>query len=168
MTFKVPENDNRLRHQCQSCHHIFYENPKTIVGVLPYFKNQVLLCKRAIEPQKGLWTLPAGFMEIGESFEEGALREAREEVGIEPVLKELFCMYQVPKIGQHYLIFLGEMNNKYFQLGPETSEAKWVDIDKIDFESLAFTAVSFVFKNFQKWQESPGSLNLPIFEIFKP
>ena len=158
----IPPEDHRLRHVCRSCHEILYENPRNIVGVLPFYNNEILLCQRAIEPRYGHWTIPAGFLEIGESLEQGALREANEEAGIRPNLINLFCIYQIPKIGQCYFIFLGELKHQQYRLGNETLDAKWVQLNQVKQLSLAFSSVQFILDAYEKWCEDPSSLKLPI------
>lgn len=163
----MPENENKLRNVCVDCHTILYENPKNIVGLLPFYKDEVLLCQRAIEPRYSYWTLPAGFMELGETLEEGALREAKEEIGIDAKLKELFCIYQLPEIGQCYFVFLAELENKRFQLGCETLAAKWVKLDKIVYEEIAFTSIVFTLQKYQEWILQGKKQALPFNEVYK-
>ena len=102
----IPEGDNRKRYCCQNCHTIHYQNPKMVVGCLPYFEDKILLCKRAIEPRYGYWNLPAGYLENGETLEGGALREAQEEAGIDIQIERLHCVYNIPRISQIYFFFL--------------------------------------------------------------
>ena len=98
VVLKIPEDDNRERFCCDSCGAIHYENPKVVVGTLPFFENKVLLCKRAIQPRLGLWTLPAGFYENGETLIQGALRETKEETNADVEAGELYGIFNIPQI----------------------------------------------------------------------
>ena len=145
---KIPNLDDKHRYCCTKCKKIHYENPKPIVGILPIYQNKILLCQRAIEPQKYKWTIPAGFMENGETAENGALREAQEEAGITVKLKGLHAIYSIPKISQVYLTFLGEMTNDSILKGHETLDTKFVSIDEIPWKDLAFESIKFVLKRY--------------------
>ena len=102
LILRTPAGDNRARYCCDSCNTIFYQNPKNVVGTLAVYEDKILLCKRAIEPRKGKWTLPAGFMENGESSLEGAIRETKEEAGAEVTIKSdsLYTIFNLPTISQ--------------------------------------------------------------------
>ncbi len=150
LELRIPEMDDRLRHCCNACGAIHYENPKIVVGVLPVFDEKILLCKRAIEPQKGLWTVPSGFMENGESLEDGALREAYEEAGIRPQLTRLHTIYSLPHINQVYFLFLGKMLDDQSKKGIETEALEWVTLTDIPWSDLAFSSVKFALKAYQK------------------
>ena len=145
---KIPDGDNRQRFVCESCNQIYYENPKIIAGCLPIYRNRVLLCRRAIAPRKGYWTLPAGFLENGESIEEGALRETREEAKLDVNDVQLFTVISVPKINQVYSFFIGEIANKDFGPTPESSEVKLFHIDKIPWDELAFRTVKLTIEQY--------------------
>ena len=117
LEFKIPDLDNLPRFCCPKCGTIFYSNPKIITGTISYIDNQVLLCKRAIQPRYGLWTLPAGFMENGETLENGAFRETLEETGTEVEIESLYGIFNIPKIrkiiltiSDQYLIVLSFIN----------------------------------------------------------
>ncbi|MFT5561245.1 MAG: ADP-ribose pyrophosphatase YjhB (NUDIX family), partial [Litorivivens sp.] len=105
----IPEGDNRRRFVCVSCDHIHYQNPRIIAGCLPVFENQVLLCRRAIEPRKGYWTLPAGFLENGETTSDGALRETVEEANAEVDIQNLYTVFSLPHISQVYMFFRADL-----------------------------------------------------------
>jgi ADP-ribose pyrophosphatase YjhB (NUDIX family) len=145
---KIPHMDNRLRHMCFSCDHIHYKNPKIVTGILPIFEDKILLCKRAIAPQKGLWTIPAGFMENNESLEQGALREADEEAGIDVNIEYVHSIYSIPSISQVYIIFLGTLQNLDYNCGIETLEIALFDKDTIPWDLLAFDSITFVLKKY--------------------
>ena len=109
-------------------------NPKIIVGALPFKDDQVLLCKRDIDPGKGKWTLPSGFMEMGESLEQGAEREAKEEANLELKLYKLYGTYSIPRIGQVLFIFIANILNEDFRAADETAEVKLFDVSAIPWE----------------------------------
>lgn len=138
---KVPEADTRLRHVCESCGTIHYENPRNVVGTIPVWKDQVLLCKRAIEPRSGLWTLPAGFLEIGESTVAGAIRETFEEAGAMVNAGPLFSLLNIPHIGQVHLFYLAEMTSEDFNPGIESLEVSLFKEHEIPWDDLAFLTV---------------------------
>ncbi|WP_078084039.1 NUDIX hydrolase [Microbulbifer mangrovi] len=142
VVFEIPAGDDRPRHLCHDCGAIHYVNPRVIVGVLPYLGKQVLLCKRAIEPRYGLWTLPAGFMENGETSEQGALRESWEEARANIRVDELFSVYDIPHINQVYLIYRGELKDNDFGPGPESLEVELFDEKDIPWEEMAFPVMT--------------------------
>ena len=148
VTFDIPEGDNRHRHICHSCDTIFYENPRIVAGTLPVFDGRILLCKRAISPRKGFWTLPAGFMENGESTEQAALRETWEEAEARPVLGNLYCMITVPHINQVHIFFLADMQVPELSAGPESLEVALFTPAEIPWDEIAFPTVSETLKRF--------------------
>lgn len=146
--FKVPDGDNRLRFVCNNCQSIHYQNPNMVVGCIALWKGKVLLAKRAIEPRKNLWNLPAGFLENGETLEEGALREVLEETKAEVQIVRPFAIYDLTKAHQVYVHFLAEMKSEYFEVTPESSEVKLFDFDEIPWDEIAFTSTSFTLKKY--------------------
>lgn len=138
----VPEGDNRSRACCPSCGAIHYVNPKIVVGTIPTHKGKVLLCKRAIEPRYGYWTLPAGFMELDETTHEGALRETWEEAAAKVVLRPLFTMFDVKRAEQVHLFFRADLPTPEFASGPESLEVALFDESDIPWDDLAFKTVS--------------------------
>ena len=139
VSLKIPENDERLRHVCDTCGTIHYQNPKIIAGALPVFNDQVLLCRRAIEPGYGLWTLPAGFMECGESLAQGALRETLEEACAQVQLIEpVYHIVDIPFIGQTHFFFRAELAKAEFGAGEETLETRLFAADELPWADIVF------------------------------
>ncbi|GAB2189378.1 NUDIX hydrolase [Sessilibacter sp. MAH2] len=148
VSIQVPAGDDRNRHVCIECETIHYQNPKVITGCLPVFEDKILLCKRAIEPRANLWTLPAGFMENGESIEEGALRESWEEARVKISNPSLYQVFSVPYINQVYVFYKGEVANQDFGPGPESLEVELFDFDQIPWDKLAFPVVRITLENY--------------------
>lgn len=143
----IPENDNRERFICSSCDYIHYQNPNIVAGVLPIYKNKngkdrVLLCKRAIEPRLGFWTLPAGFMENGESIEEAALRESQEEANLNLKNAQLYLVMSLPHINQVYMLFKADIVDDTFSPGVESLETELFSEDEIPWKEIAFPVMS--------------------------
>lgn len=145
---KTPEDDNRLRYVCSSCDTIHYQNPNIIAGTLPVYQDKVLLCKRAIEPRKGYWTLPAGFMENNESTEQGALRETWEEAMAKVELQQFYSMITVPAISQVHIFFLAKLSQPEFSAGPESLEVALFSEQDIPWQDIAFGTVKMTLKKF--------------------
>jgi ADP-ribose pyrophosphatase YjhB (NUDIX family) len=141
VAYVVPADDNRPRAVCSQCATIHYENPLNVVGTLPVWQDQVLLCRRNIEPRFGLWTLPAGFMELNETSSEGALRETDEEAGAHVELDGLFSVLNVARVGQVHLFYRARMLDTHLAPGPETIEARLFREDEIPWDELAFRTV---------------------------
>ena len=144
----IPPGDNRPRHVCGSCHTIHYQNPKIVTGTLPVWEGQVLLCKRAIEPRFGLWTLPAGFMETGETTEEAAARESREEANANIEIQQLYTVISLPHIDQVYMLYRASLSDLGFSAGEETLEVKLFHEQEIPWQQLAFRTIHFTLKRF--------------------
>ncbi|XP_047970372.1 nudix hydrolase 23, chloroplastic-like isoform X2 [Salvia hispanica] len=138
---EVPDGEEKTRAICTRCGKIAYENPKMVVGCLIEHENKILLCKRNIQPSHGLWTLPAGYMEIGESASEGAIRETWEEANAQVEILSPFVQLDIPLIGQTYVIFLAKLKRPHFAPGPESSECKLFALEDIPFDSLAFSSM---------------------------
>jgi ADP-ribose pyrophosphatase YjhB (NUDIX family) len=155
VTYRIPDDgDTRERAVCPACGTVHYVNPLNVVGTLPYFGDQVLLCKRAIEPRAGFWTLPAGFMELGETLAEGALRETDEEAGAQIVLGPLFTVISVPQVGQVHSFFLAELTSMHFNPGAETLEARMFKLDELPWDDMAFMTVSRTLRLFIEERQS--------------
>lgn len=139
--YRVPADDNRERAVCTSCGEIHYENPLNVVGTVPIWQDRVLLCRRSIEPRRGLWTLPAGFMELGESTEEGAHRETDEEAGARIEMLGLFTVLNVVPVGQVHFFYRARLLDTDFAPGPETLEAQLFAEHEIPWDQIAFRTV---------------------------
>jgi ADP-ribose pyrophosphatase YjhB (NUDIX family) len=146
--YRVPADDNRERAVCPACGEIHYENPINVVGTVPVWRDQVLLCRRAIEPRRGLWTLPAGFLELGESTADGALRETDEEAGAQIELEGLFTVLNVVRVGQVHLFYRARMLGPELAPGPETLEAQLFREDQIPWDQIAFRTVRETLQHF--------------------
>lgn len=144
----IPEGDNRHRFVCTNCHTIHYQNPRIVAGTLPVYQDKILLCRRAIEPRYGFWTLPAGFMENGESTEDGARRETREEANADVSIISLFNMVTVPHIDQVHIFFLAKLEEPIFSCGTESLEVKLFGVDEIPWDELAFPTVYDTLKTY--------------------
>lgn len=145
---KIPLGDSLPREVCPACHTIHYVNPKVICGALAVWEDQVLLCRRAIEPRYGLWTLPAGYMELFETMQEGAARETREEAEAEVEIEQLYCMYNIPRIGQIYVLFKAKLIEGRFGAGEETIECRLFKEQDIPWDELAFPSVKRTLEHF--------------------
>ena len=148
VVIKVVEDDPKPRHVCEHCDTIHYQNPKIIAGCLPIFGDQVMLCKRAIEPRSGWWNLPGGFMENGEAAEDGAAREVEEEANIKVEIISALTIYSIPKINQVYLHFLAQMPDLNFSPGVESLEVEMFNEEDIPWKDIAFASSTFALKRY--------------------
>ncbi len=148
MVSRIPEGDDHIRDQCAVCGHIHYFNPKIVVGALPIWEDKVLLCKRAIEPRFGKWTLPAGFMEENETLEEGAARETLEEASAHIRNLTLYTTISLPDISQVYMLFLAELADLNFASGVESIEVRLFEECDIPWDELAFRTISTTLKHY--------------------
>ena len=139
--YRMPADDNRDRAVCTACGEVHYENPLNVVGTVPIWGEQVLLCRRNIEPRYGFWTLPAGFMELGETTAEGAVRETVEEAGARIELQGLFTLLNVVRVGQVHLFYRARLQDTRFDPGPETIEARLFHEHEVPWDQLAFRTV---------------------------
>ena len=143
--YRLPDDgDTKMRAVCPACHTVHYDNPLNVVGTVPVWGEhgeQVLLCKRNIEPRKGKWTLPAGFMELGETIAEGAMRETDEEAGAQIAMGELFTLMNVPRVGQVHFYYRARLLSDRFAPGIETMEARLFSEADIPWDELAFRTV---------------------------
>ncbi|WP_061936688.1 NUDIX domain-containing protein [Aureimonas sp. AU22] len=138
---RLPEGDVLPRKTCDRCGFVAYENPKIVVGSVVRHEGRILLCRRAIEPRRGFWTIPAGYMELNETPEGGAMREAREEAGAALAIERLLAVYSVPRISQVQLIFRARLASPDVAAGVETLELGLFAWDEIPWDDLAFPSV---------------------------
>jgi ADP-ribose pyrophosphatase YjhB (NUDIX family) len=138
---RIPPGDDRSRFVCDSCGTIHYENPKIVVGCIPEWGDSILLCRRAIEPRYGWWTIPAGYLENGESLSEGSKRETMEEAGARVEILSLYTVFNLTHINQVYLIFRTRLLDLDFVPGKESLEVRLFEEKDIPWDSLAFTPI---------------------------
>lgn len=148
VALKIPPGDSLMRHVCESCGTIHYQNPRLVVGCLPIWNGEILICKRAIEPAYGKWTLPAGFMENGEDLAEGAIRETREEANAVVRIRHLQSVFSIPHIHQVHVFFLADLIDGTFGSGPESLEVKLVKPADIPWPEIAFGSVRFALEKY--------------------
>jgi len=149
VSYRIPDDgDTRARAVCPSCLTIHYENPLNVVGTVPYWGEKVLLCKRSIEPRRGKWTLPAGFMEMDETVAEGAIRETVEEAGAEFELEGFFSLLNVARVGQVHMFYRARLLSDSFCPGIETLEARLFDEAEIPWSEIAFKTVHETLKRY--------------------
>ena len=149
VVYRQPDDgDTKNRAVCPACNTVHYENPLNVVGTVPIWDDKVLLCKRNIEPRKGKWTLPAGFMELDETTSEGAARETVEEAGAQFDMQALFSVLSVPKVGQVHLFYRAKLTSDQFDPGYETQEAKLFTEAEIPWDEIAFRTVKVTLERF--------------------
>ena len=138
---RIPSGETLLRAVCPDCGIIHYQNPKIVAGCIPEWEGQILLCRRAIEPRLGYWTFPAGFMELGESTEEAAMRETLEEANASVIIHSLFGIFSLPHVSQVYVIYRAALQDPEFRPGEESLETQLISLEKIPWEQLAFPVI---------------------------
>jgi ADP-ribose pyrophosphatase YjhB (NUDIX family) len=159
---RIPDGDNRERLICADCGHIAYDNPKVVVGSVIVADDSILMCRRAIEPRRGFWTLPAGYLEHGETLEEGAAREAWEEAQAEITLDGILGVFSISRIGQVQVIFRARFASRgtpRFAAGPESLEVALFPPPRIPSDAIAFPSVVWALDAWQK--AGPGPLGAP-------
>jgi ADP-ribose pyrophosphatase YjhB (NUDIX family) len=159
---RIPPGDNRERSVCDHCGFVDYVNPRIVVGVVCTWEDQYLLCRRAIEPRKGFWTFPAGFLEQGESPEEGAAREAQEEAGADVEVGALLGIYSIPRIGQVQMMFRGSLRSPQVAAGEESLEVRFLPWSAIPWDDLAFLSVSAALRHHDEVRDRQG---FPAFRV---
>jgi ADP-ribose pyrophosphatase YjhB (NUDIX family) len=164
---RIPSEDSRPRHICSQCNTIHYENPKLVIGSIPVWEDKILLCKRAIEPRYGLWTLPGGFMENGESTGDAAVRETLEEANARVALDDLYSMYSLPYINQVHLFFRARLLDLDFSPGIESLEVRLFSEAEIPWQELAFRPVRFSLEHYFAERKS-GKFSLLVGELAPP
>ena len=147
---RVPDGDNRDRLVCNDCGLIHYDNPRIVVGAVVGHEGKILMCKRAIEPRHGYWTLPAGFMEEHETTEDGAKRETMEEACADIRLLSLLAVYNIPRISQVQLIYKAELVTPDFAAGPESLEVALYDWDNLPWDDIAFPSVHWALNHYRE------------------
>ena len=152
---EVPPGEDRERRVCQTCGFIDYVNPRIVAGVVAHADEKILFCRRAIEPRRGYWTLPAGFLELGESVEEGARREAQEEARAELELEAMLGVYSIPRIGQVQIFFRARLLNLPSP-GPESTEVVLAGWDDIPWKELAFPSVHWALGHYRETRGRTG------------
>ncbi len=148
VTVEVPAGDNRPRHVCRSCGQIHYENPRVVVGCVPEFGGSILLCRRAIEPRHGYWTVPAGFMELGETLAEAAIRETWEEAEAKVELGPMFAVVDVVHARQVHVFFRGALREPGFGAGQETLESRLFLPAEVPWTDIAFPSVTIALEQY--------------------
>jgi len=150
---RVPEGDELPRQVCEACGFIDYENPKIVVGSVCHWQDKLLLCRRAIDPRKGYWTLPAGYLELNEAADAGARREAWEEARAEIEIEQLLGLYSIARISQVQLIFRARLLSPEVSPGPETLELDLFSWDEIPWDQVAFPSVLWALEHFRQSRE---------------
>ncbi len=159
---RIPDGDNRERMVCSDCGFVSYENPKIVVGSVVTSGGRVLMCRRAIEPRLGFWTLPAGYMELGETLEEGAAREAQEEAEAAITIEGILSVFSVARIGQVQVIFrarFADPEQPVYRPGPESIDVRLFEWDEIPWDEIAFPTVRWALEAWRKIGD--GSLGAP-------
>ena len=158
---KIPEGDQRLRVVCGDCKQIFYSNPKIVAGAVLVWQQRILLAKRSIQPRRGLWTLPAGFMENGETMANAAARECHEEALARPASLELYGLFDLPHINQVYVMYHGELHQGQFGVGEESLETRLYSEAEIPWKELAFP---IVIKTLKRYFNDRLNNHFPVFQ----
>jgi len=141
VALKVPPGDTLPRHVCEACRTIHYQNPKIVAGCIPEWEDQILLCRRGIEPRTGFWTFPAGFMEAGEHTAQAAARETLEEAQAAVESMSLYALFSLPHVSQVYVVFRGQLRSLEFGAGTESLEVQLFPWEKLPWERLAFPVI---------------------------
>jgi ADP-ribose pyrophosphatase YjhB (NUDIX family) len=150
VTLRIPQGDSRPRHVCTQCGMIHYQNPNMVVGAVCVWEDRILLARRAIAPREGFWTIPAGFLENGESTADGALREVFEEAGARAEIERLLAVYDIPEIHQVQIFYLARMTRAEISAGIESLEVGLFTWDEIPWGELAFPTVKAILKDWQR------------------
>jgi len=143
---KIPEDDDRQRFVCTSCKEVHYQNPNIVAGCLPVWNDKILLCKRAIEPRYAYWTLPAGFMELGETTVEAAIRETLEEAKARVSIQDLYVILNLPQVNQVYMMYRSKLLDLDFGPGHESLEVELYEEEDIPWDNIAFRTIKHTLK----------------------
>lgn len=155
-SIRIPEQDDLRRKVCDHCGVVQYENPKIVVGSVATWEDRILLCRRAIEPRDGYWTLPAGYLELNESPEQGAQREAWEEARARLVIEQLLATYSITRISQVQLIYRARLVSPEVAAGPESREVGLFTWDQIPSDQIAFPSVHWALEHFRQTVDQSG------------
>nr|WP_319396187.1 NUDIX hydrolase [uncultured Desulfobacter sp.] len=162
MTRQVPQDDDHVRSVCPSCGHVHYENPKMVVGTIPVFQDRILLCKRNIEPRKGCWTLPAGYLENEETVQQGAVRETLEETRVKVRILSPYRMFNILFVDQIYLMFIAELLSQDFGPTTESTDVRLFSKSDIPWDEIAFDVIRETLDDYFKDRSEAGN------HAFKP
>lgn len=165
VTIRVPEGDHAPRHVCVACGTVHYRNPKVIVGCIPEFDGKVLMCRRNIEPRRGFWTFPAGFLELHETSAQGAAREAFEESGATVDIGELLTVIDCPDVGQVYLIYRASLREPKFHPTPESSEVELMAENEIPWDHIAFRTIWRSLKHYYEDRAAGVTGKVHVFDL---
>ena len=165
VVLRIPEGDNLPRYICETCGEIHYQNPKIVAGCIPEWQDKILLCKRAIEPRHGLWTLPAGFMENKETTPQAALRETLEEANARAQIISLFALYNIPHISQVYIMFRAKMTDLDYKPGTESLDVELFSEDQISWDDLAFPVIKEILARYFK-DRLTGKFNIHVEDVY--
>ena len=157
---RVPFGDSQEREVCGQCGFVHYRNPKVVAGAIVHFDGRILLCRRAINPRKGYWTVPAGFMELNESVAEAAIREAREEACAEITIERVLAIYSIPHISQVQIMHIAHLKEPAFSAGEESLEVGLFSWDDIPWNDLAFPSVHWALTQYNQIE---GQADFPVF-----
>ncbi len=167
VSHKIPPGDSLPRYVCDHCQTIHYQNPRMVVGCIPQWEDKILMCRRAIEPRYGLWTLPAGYMENGETLADGAARETMEEACARVKVGPLYTVYNIPHVNQVYLLFRAQLLDLNFRPGTESLETQLMTEAEIPWEHIAFATIRETLKHFfadrarQQFELHVGTIERP-------
>lgn len=156
IVYQIPAGDQRQRAVCQRCHFVHYQNPNVVVGAVVIWQAQYLLCRRAIEPRRGFWTFPAGYLECEESTETGAMREAWEEALVQIKLEGLLAVYNLAHLSQVQVLYLASMTRPDYGPGEESLEVQLFDWEQIPWDDLAFPSAHFALRHAQQMRFNPS------------
>ena len=160
LVYAIPEGDDRRRHVCQACNTVHYQNPRIVAGCLPVWGEQILLCRRAIQPRLGCWTLPAGFMELGETTTQAGIRETWEEANARVEIEALYAVFNLPEVDQVYMMFRSRLLDLDFSPGRESLEVKLFTEDLIPWENIAFMTISETLRLYFSDRDNGGRFDL--------
>ena len=165
LSYRIPPGDDRPRHMCNNCGTIHYENPKVVVGCIPEWEDRFLLCRRAIEPGLGKWTLPAGYLENGETAEQGAVRETYEETGARVEILQPYALFSLTFADHIYFMFHARMLSPQFVPGKESLSARLFDESEIPWSEIAFSVISEILERFFRDRSKNLTLALQVGEV---